>query len=306
MKKLIWIVPAALFLLLLVAYFLLPAQPVIYKKVTLPVNQNAVVKLLTQQDKWQQWWPADDNEIVYDSLNFSFQQEMSKTAILRVPFKDTLLTAQLNTILYKVDLSGIIFQTSLPASSNPLQKISNYFRSQRIAGEAEEILRRLKAFAEKEENIYGFAVRQEKVKDSMLVAIRFQTTGYPETIRIYSAIAELRSYINAEGAKETGAPMLHTDPADNQQYRVMVAIPVNRVLNGNGPIEPKRMVLGNILVTEVKGGPHTVEKAMQVFQQYVIDHRRTSPAIPYQSLITDRLQQPDTTKWVTRLYYPVI
>jgi hypothetical protein len=28
-------------------------------------------------------------------------------------------------------------------------------------------------------------------------------------------------------------------------------------------------------------------------------------AIPYQSLVTDRMKEPDTMKWLTRLYVPV-
>ena len=306
MKKLIWIVPAVLLLLFFVIAFFLPSQPVVYRKVALHANQEGVVKLLTQKNKWQQWWPSTQENILYDSANFSYQQQLVKSAILYIPLGETRLTAQLNTVLYNADSSGIIFQTALPASSNPLEKIANYFESRKIDRMAETILHHLKTFAEKEENIYGFAVRQEKVKDSALVATRFETTGYPNPALLYSAVEELRRYIATQGARATDSPMLHAEPTQNGQYRVMVALPVDSTLEGNGTIEPKRMVLGKILVTEIKGGPHTVQKALREFEQYVIDHRRTSPAIPYESLITNRLQEPDTTKWITRLYFPVL
>jgi hypothetical protein len=38
----------------------------------------------------------------------------------------------------------------------------------------------------------------------------------------------------------------------------------------------------------------------------VQDHQRVAPAIPFQSLVTDRTKQPDTSKWVTRLYWPIM
>jgi hypothetical protein len=66
------------------------------------------------------------------------------------------------------------------------------------------------------------------------------------------------------------------------------------------------MVLGNILVAEVKGGVYTAEKAIEVLSVYANDKKRISPAIPYQSLVTDRMQVSDTSKWITRLFYPVI
>jgi hypothetical protein len=65
------------------------------------------------------------------------------------------------------------------------------------------------------------------------------------------------------------------------------------------------MALGNILVGEVKGGTYTVISGEQNLTNYVNDHKKMSPAIPYQSLVTDRLLEADTSKWVTKLYYPV-
>jgi hypothetical protein len=306
MKKLVWIVPAAALLLLTAVIIFLPSQPVVYHKITLPASQDGLVKLLTQKNKWQQWWPASQKDVIYDSANFSYQQQLVKAAVIHFPYQDTSLTAQLNTVMYKTDSAGVIFQLALPPSSNPLQKIGNYFESRKIDATAESILQHLKGFAEKEENIYGFAVKQEIVKDTAFVATRFESLAYPAPTRLYSVVEDLRRYIASQGAKETGSPMVHTEAVQNGLYRVMVALPVDRVLQGNGTIVPKRMIRGKILVTEVKGGPHTVQNAMQAFEQYVMDHRRTSPAIPFESLITNRLQEPDTSKWVTRLYYPVL
>lgn len=305
MKKLIWIVPAAALLLTAVVVFL-PSQPVVYRKIALPASQDGLVKLLTQKDKWQQWWPASQKDVIYDSANFSYQQQLVKAAILHFSYQDTSLTAQLNTVMYRADSAGVIFQLALPSSSNPLKKIGNYFKSRKIDATAESILQHLKRFAEKEENIYGFAVKQEIVKDTAFVATRFESPAYPEPARLYSAVEELRQYIASEGARETGSPMVHAEAAENGSYKVMVALPVSRVLQGNSTILPKRMIRGKILVTEVKGGPHTVQKAMQEFEQYVMDHRRTSPAIPFESLITNRLQERDTSNWITRLYFPVL
>jgi hypothetical protein len=31
----------------------------------------------------------------------------------------------------------------------------------------------------------------------------------------------------------------------------------------------------------------------------------STPAIPYQSIITNRLTETDTTKWITKIYQPI-
>jgi hypothetical protein len=225
---------------------------------------------------------------------------------LHVPYRDTLLPAQINAILYKIDSSAVIFQTSLPPATNPFARLSNYLQGRKIAGTADEILEHLRAYAVKEENIYGFTVRKERVKDTSFVAVRFAASSYPAPDLVYGAVDELRSYIRTSEASERGYPMLHAEHEGNGEYSVMVAIPVDRVLPGNERIKPKRMVPGNILVAEVKGGAFTVQKAMESFHRYVSDHKRQSPAIPFESLVTDRTKEPDTTKWITRLYYPVM
>jgi hypothetical protein len=62
---------------------------------------------------------------------------------------------------------------------------------------------------------------------------------------------------------------------------------------------------GNTLEAEFKGGPEATLKAFELFDTYKNDMGYTAPAIPYQLLVTDRAKEADTTKWVTKFYYPV-
>jgi hypothetical protein len=263
------------------------------------------VRLLTDRTKWQKWWPTNNTVFHYDSVNFSPEQELLKVVVIRVPYADSALQGLLRMVYYKPDSSSALFQVSLPPADNPVQRVSNFFRGQKIAGEADELLNRLRIYAQEPKNVYSMAIRRERVKDSAFVATRFQSVGYPDAETIYKHVAELKNYIKEQGATEKEVPMLHAETLDGKSYEVMVAIPIDKVLDGKGKIEPKRMVLGNILMGEVKGGAYTVQKAMEELTYYVQDHHRNSPAIPYESLVTNRLQEPDTAKWVTQLYYPV-
>ena len=49
-----------------------------------------------------------------------------------------------------------------------------------------------------------------------------------------------------------------------------------------------------------------IQKAYDQIQHYISDHNRVAPAISFESLVTDRRQEPDSSKWVTRIYYPVM
>jgi hypothetical protein len=65
-------------------------------------------------------------------------------------------------------------------------------------------------------------------------------------------------------------------------------------------------VAGKILIGEVRGGDATTKNAFAEMHNYVVDHQMTSPAIPFISLVTDRKQEPDSSKWISRIYYPVM
>jgi hypothetical protein len=101
--------------------------------------------------------------------------------------------------------------------------------------------------------------------------------------------------------------MLNLYRGNDSTYFAKVALPVDRHLRNFGDIQYRWMLKGgNILVTEVVGGPHKIERAFKEMENYVQDHQRVAPAIPFQSLVTDRTKQPDTSKWVTRLYWPIM
>ena len=45
---------------------------------------------------------------------------------------------------------------------------------------------------------------------------------------------------------------------------------------------------------------------MKQMEQYVSDHKYVRIAIPFQSLVTDRMNEPDSSKWITKIYYPIM
>ena len=166
-------------------------------------------------------------------------------------------------------------------------------------------LQRLRQFMQSERNMYGFAIARERVTDTLLVVTKMQDTTKPTVETYYGLIKKLRDYIARAGAQETNYPMLNISKIDSTHYQTMVAIPVNKELPGSGDIVAKRMIPGNILVAEVHGGTATVTNGLHQLDAYVMEHQFTQPGLPFQSLVTDRLSEHDTSKWITKLYYPV-
>ena len=99
--------------------------------------------------------------------------------------------------------------------------------------------------------------------------------------------------------------MLNAAPEKDGRFRVMVAIPVDRYLKGNAAVSGRRFISWKILRGETKGGAASAEQALAQLKQYMSDIQRTAMSIPFQSLVTERDREADTSKWVTRVVVPV-
>lgn len=295
----------ALLLLLLgsLLVFLIPKRSNNTETITIHSSQNAVLRCLTETEKFMKWWPQV--EVAYPSSNFSMGQQLLNSVQLDVPGTDTIRPAILTIAPLGGDSSSAIIQQNLPGTGNPLTNMVRLYRKFSTRSDFRKILQHLKEFAEEDYNVYGLKVEQVLVKDSVLVGIKDETPFYPSTDAIYSYIAGLRQFISSSGATEMDAPMLNIKQLNNG-YQVQVAIPINKMITGKGKYETRRMVMGKLFTAEVKGGPWTVEDAMRQMNNFMYDYNKTAPAIPYQSLITDRSKEPDTSKWITRIYFPVM
>jgi hypothetical protein len=173
-----------------------------------------------------------------------------------------------------------------------------------VSRQMDLVFARLSAFLENPENIYGMDIQPAMSTDSALLVTELKTAAYPSMADIYKTIRELREYAGGQGGKETDPPMLNV-VKKRGGYESMIAMPVDRKIKGNERFVYRGFVPWKILTGEIKGGTEAAERALVQLQQYVQDYGRTGMAIPFQSLVTERDQEVDSTRWVTRVIIPV-
>ena len=165
-------------------------------------------------------------------------------------------------------------------------------------------MERLAGFLNNKTKVYGFNIKKEIVRDRPLLATRQVTSTYPAPGDAYRLIAILRAYAHQQGDTCSGPAMKNVTQLDSTKFELMVAIPTNTYLKGTTEFIPKGLVGGNPIATEFTGGEATIINAWNGIRQYKSDYRLSSPAIPYELMITDRQKEPDTSKWVTKIVYP--
>lgn len=289
-------------------FVLIPAQVNITRSVTIHCTKNGANKILGTSVRWQEWWPAEDgknfefNDIVYAPIL------PAKTSYNIFVYKgtDTFKTT-LNILTADKDSVLFLWNATANNQNNPLKRFTQYQTAKTLANDMDSLLKKLKVHLEESKNVYGIHIDYGRVKDTLLISTKRITTHTPNTEEIYALINKLNNAITINGAKATNYPMLNiTNPDDSEHFLVQVAIPINKIIKETNDITIKRMVAGNILITnEITGGNYTVKKAFEKVNAYVADFNRIVPAIPFQSLITNRMEQPDTSKWITKIYCPV-
>ena len=317
MKKWMIGVMAGVVVVVVALYVFIPNFIFVKKSTIINISQPAIFRLLIESDQWNKGWPGkgsttemkDTSRYVYfNGYSYSLTDKKYGSLILSIHRgADTVATSALNIISISKDSVMLEWEAFIASSYNPLKRIQIYQQSKKIENDIGILLGRMDAYYSKPANVYGIIVTQQSVTDSTLFFTYDSTKGYPGTELIYSLISQLKKYIAGQQANVTGYPMLNIYTKDSVTYLVKVALPVDKKLPPSGKMAYKWMLPGgNILVTEVKGDARDINNAVKQMEFFINDYGRKAPAIQFLSLITDRLQEKDSSIWITRIYYPVM
>lgn len=294
-------------LVLLTVPFLLPRERHFSEQFLSPIPMEAVMRCLARTDKQHSWWPEMRST---DSV-FTFKDTRYKTGkILTNSFDATSIDSDVSTQILTTFVAGVN-QTTLVnvqardrLSANPYMRLVQYLGYPQRKSAVQSLAQHIGAYFSATTAIYGVEIELQQVRHSPHLSLTRITDSMPSTEDCYAMIRSVQAQVAAAGAQVVDSPIMHI-VRDGKQFLTMVAVPTNRVLTDTAPFMLKQMVLGNILVAKVVGGPEKVRQGEIAMDYYVSDFRKTSPAIRFQRLITNRLTNPDSTQWITTINYPV-
>jgi hypothetical protein len=273
------------------------------------VPTTAILRLLTDSAQTGRWWPDTSRK----GPLWNWEQgtyQVRQTFLTQINLEGDRNGIR-SSIMISANASGpgstLLTCTvqPMPTASllwRPLQQLS-LMRQER---EHARLMDTLSKFFGRADLVYGFRIEHQQVTDGTLLSLRQRFDHEPTAADIAGMVDAVRSRILSLGAKETNHPMLNVYRTEDGGIEAMTAIATDREIQEDAPFSLKRMLPGgNILVAEVKGGPHRIRACQEAVDAYVKDHRMLSPAMPFQRMITDRHAEPDTSKWITTINYPV-
>ncbi len=292
----------------LIVVKLLPTTKTVTQSVNVDCPIDALTRNISNPAYWNKWWPG--KKLNDSSYTFNEKTIQIKTVLLN-GFNGQTETdgKQIPIALQALSLdsytSQINITTQYQFSKNVLTKLLQYLSLSSDKTTFSQFLNHIQTVFSSTEKTYGFKIERQKVPNSSYISVKQSFNHHPTTEEVYSMINELQQYIAKLESKEMSAPILNIHTDNNKEYDVMVAIATVRDLPSTDKYFLKNMMLGNIMVAEVKGDRKRIDECIQAMKYYISDYRKSSPAIYFERLITNRLTENDSTKWVTTINYPI-
>ena len=305
MKKWGWLI-GGLILALVVFSLFLPATSTMRSSQTVYCTNEAMTRWTVNPSNWKAWWPG---QVVNDStLELNGQEYQVEIVLLngfRALRRDRMERIEFQFVPHVNDSSLLSLTRTQATGWNPFSRISKWVERRVSADYSDPLLKSLCTFFDDPTRVYGFSIKRDKVVHVSWMSAKQTFDHLPTVSEIYNLLDGLVAYIESQNGVIQADPILHVRSLDDQTMELMVAYPTDRALKPNDRYSVKSMIPGFLLVGEIRGGPHSISQAEQNLEYYMRDHKLQSPAIPFQTLITNRAKVADTTQWVTRLNYPV-
>ena len=305
MKKVLIGLVLSIAFLLAAVYLFIPRIIKIEAAAPLNAALPGVFRTLINESNWKKWWPGE-TPFAYNKQAYSIKGKFFNVFDIDIYSDKDTLSSRMELVFVEANTMTILWNAEQVSSNDPFKRFERYRYAKQTEKNMNAILQSLQTFFQKKENIYGVDIKETLVKDSVLISTRRKFDHYPDAQEVDSMIQSLKKYISQNNAIEKNSPMLNVFELGNSRYEAMTAIPVDKELPKTNEFAPKFLLKGgNILEAQIQGGPYMIEKGLKELENYRADYKFNSPAIPYQLLVTDRTKEPDTTKWITKIYYPI-
>ncbi|MBB5397592.1 hypothetical protein [Mucilaginibacter sp. AK015] len=311
MKKPALITIGLLLLAFISVYYIIPQKIKTARVIEIDATDINVARFLVNKKPWSKWWPgqhntSDSSMFMYQGASYHLLESTNSEMRLTIRRGNIELNSQVIYATTGEGMCEVTWFTEMQSSTNPFLRIAQYIKIKRVTKNIDTLLTAFKRFMQTEKNVYGMNIKLAKIKNPIVLASTTHTASYPTPTIIYSLVSDLKKQIITQGALAVDSPMMNVHKDEKNGFAVMVAIPINRQITpGTNTVINRLVKGGNVLEAEVTGGKNTVANAFRQVKRYQKDHGLISPAMPYELLITNRLAEKDTTKWTTRIYWPI-
>lgn len=306
MKKTIAVLTSAIILACILMF--IPKEKVYTDRLIINCTPTAATRIMSDFQQWKSWWPGEiknDSTVEYNNNIFVVNNILLNGFYCSAVINKMPVFADIQFLSAPNKQTEFIFSYTVNYASNPFKRLIQFLQNKSLKEVLTRFNNEIKSNLEDVKKVYGFEINEERVPNAIHISIKKIFNNYPSNEDIYNLVDKLKAYANTKGAKTINHPIYNIFSPDDYQYQLMVAIATDRPVPGNNEFLYKEMVRGKIIVGKAVGPNKTINDCLKQVEYFVKDHGRSSPAIQFNRLITDRRTEKDSSKWVTTVNYPV-
>lgn len=316
MKKILIAAAAMVFISIGAIYLFIPKELVVSDSAIINASDKIVFDYLKDKKKLARWWPGKevtdsvysqhDTAFHYNGQIFTTKDLLYNSLVIDIGQNGFSEESKIVVVVVKTDTAKVAWECRIKTSINPLKRLRQYNHANSTKQNMRLILGSLQSFLNKNENIYGFPIAIEKIKDTLYISHTIVQQNYPDTKLIASALEKLHQYTSLTLTAEAGHPIMTVTNLANGHHHIVFGIPINKPIPETKDFQLKIMpASGRAVTTIVVGGVQKVLEGLDAIHTFQADYWLNQPIVPFFSMVTDRNKEPDSTKWVTKIWAPV-
>ncbi len=119
------------------------------------------------------------------------------------------------------------------------------------------------------------------------------------------AFGAIMQVVSANGAQVIGSPFSIWYEWEDEIMEFDNAIPIDRNIKGTDKVLPIKTYQGKVAHVSHMGEYSTTYHSWGILETYIKDNKLEMNGAPYEVYVTDPETEPDPSKWITDLYWPV-
>jgi hypothetical protein len=270
--------------------------------------QNTVLRGFMQLENWDKWIAQkriDSNSYTLGSGILKIKSSFVSNVFCDYIIKDKAIPVTFTVEGKGKDSSKIDFQLSFDNKSFlPWQRVANYFLAQSINTELTDLINKARAYYTPTIGNYGFEIKEEKIKDSILVSTEKYYTDTPTIAQVYGMLDQLKQYVVSKKGVLHGDPMVYI-ARDAKRVYLQVAYLLEKEIPTTLLFDVRKIKVKNLVAINVKGNAQLAYKAKYEAENYIHDQSKFAPIMPYIIYNTNRLIEKDSSKWISTIFYPI-
>ncbi len=325
--KVIGIILLVLLVLLLIVGFFLPKDIRVQQSVSIETKANIIYKQVNILNNWQNWTPFTslDESMSYTNEGpkmgvGAIQKWTAESGNGAMEIVETLPYTQIHFLLdfegeeertpmywtfnEDGDFTMVTWVMEVADLSYPLERYQGLFMKSFMKKVFMDGLTDLKIVCETLPALPS--IKLEKMDEFYGLAI-YDSAYYDKIAdKMGASFGEVMAYLNKQKIQPTGAPFTVYQSWDIEKPFLMnLGLPVSELKKGKGRIQPITFKAGDVAVGCHYGSYDKTGDTHMAIMEYMEEHGLEANGAPWESYVTDPGSESDTSKWLTKIYWPV-